>query len=307
MPKEGPYILSVQQFFSWAGGPPVDILGLGLRSAAGLVFSALIAWGGYRRESLSQSGVAGALLVGTLIFGLGGWVWGLLLIAFFATASALSRYGAKRKRVVADHFAKTGRRDLGQALANGGLGAGLAVAHVLSGGTQPLLFFAFVGALAAVNADTWATELGILSGEEPRLITTGENVERGTSGAISSLGSLASMAGAWLIGFLALAFQMAQGWLSGAPHDPRLGWLPLVAALGGLAGSLLDSLLGATLQVTYYCLRCGKETERPTHKCGQQAIHLRGWHWLNNDWVNVCASVTGALVAAGLGALALYL
>lgn len=299
--------MSAQQFFNWAGGPTAGILGLALRAAAGLAFSALVGWAGYRRNSLSQSGLLGAILVGTLIFGLGGWVWGLLLIAFFVSSSALSHYGASRKRTVAEHFAKTGRRDLAQTLANGGLGAALAVANAATGGRQLLLFVAFVGAMAAVSADTWATELGVLSADEPRLITTGEAVERGTSGGISPLGALAAVTAAWAIGFLGLACQSLQGWLSGAPWGPRLGWLPLLAAIAGMAGSLIDSLLGATVQATYYCMHCGKETEQPLPRCARQPIHVRGWHWLDNDWVNFLASLTGALIAAGLGALALYL
>ncbi len=74
-----------------------------------------------------------------------------------------------------------------------------------------------------------------------------------------------------------------------------------------MAGSLFDSLLGATVQATYYCPQCGKETERPIHRCGRQPIYIRGWHWLDNDWVNLLASLAGALVTAGLGALVLYI
>ncbi len=300
-------VVSTQQFFSWAGGPAAGVLALGLRVAVGLVCSALVGWAGYRRNALSRSGLWGAMLTGTLIFGMGGWVWGLLLIAFFVTSSLLTHYGARRKEQVAGHFAKTGRRDLAQALANGGLGAALAVAYAATGGTHEVLFFAFVGAMAAVTADTWATELGVLSAGRPRLITTGEPVERGTSGAISPLGSLSAVAGAWTIGFLGLALQWLQGWLSGAPSQARLGWLPLLAATAGMAGSFLDSLLGATVQASYYCMHCGKETEQAIHRCGRLPIHIRGWHWLGNDWVNFFASLAGALVAAGLGALALYL
>ena len=299
--------MTAQQLFTWAGGPIREPLALGFRLLLALLLSGVVAGLGYRRHSLSESGVAGAMIVGTIVFTLGGWVWGLLLIAFFATSSALSHFRAPQKQALADRFAKTGRRDLAQALANGGLGAALALLLPLSGYAQPLLLFAFAGAMAAVNADTWATELGVLSARKPRLITTGEAVEPGSSGAVSWLGLAAAFAGAWLIGFLALAFQVMQGWLTHTPQSARLAWLPLAVAVGGFAGALVDTLLGATVQATYYCLQCGVETEQPVHRCGRQPIFLRGWHWLDNDWVNLLSSLVGALVAAGLGWLVLYL
>ena len=86
----------------------------------GLALSSLVAWAGYRREALSLSGAAGAVLVGTMIWGLGGWPWGVTLISFFVLSSLLSHYKAGAKAQVADKFAKGSRRDLGQALANGG-------------------------------------------------------------------------------------------------------------------------------------------------------------------------------------------
>lgn len=299
--------MSDRLFAAWTVGPAQRALALGLQLAVGLLLSTAVAWVGYRRRSLSRTGLYGAIVVGTLIFGLGGWPWGLLLIAFFATSSALSHYRSDRKQAVADYFAKTGCRDLGQVLANGGLGVLLAAWFALTGGRSVLLFFAFTGAMAAVTADTWATELGVLSREKPHLITSGDTVEPGTSGAISWLGAISSVVGAWLIGFLGLAFQSIQSWLGGGPRGVPLGWLPLAAALAGLAGSLFDSLLGATLQATYYCPRCGKETEQPMHRCGRQPIYVRGWHWLDNDWVNLLASLVGTLVATGLGVLALSL
>jgi len=94
---------------------------------AGLAISLAIGVLGYRRGALSGSGVLGAVITGTLIFGLGGWEWGLLLIAFFISSSALSFYHARDKQGLAEKFAKGHRRDLGQALANGGLAAFLAV------------------------------------------------------------------------------------------------------------------------------------------------------------------------------------
>ena len=280
---------------------------MGWRVLLGFLFSMAIAGLAYWRRSLSLSGVYGAVLIGTIIFGLGGWPWGLLLIGFFVTSSILTQYRSGQKQALLDHAEKTGCRDLGQTLANGGVGAILAALSALTAGTNLLFFFAFAGAMAAVNADTWATELGVLSREKPRLITTGEQTDPGTSGAISWLGLVASFMGAWAMGLLGLTLQLVEGWLNGVPQTVRLGWLPLVAALGGLAGSLADSLLGATVQATYYCLSCGQETEQPIHRCGRQPIYVRGWHWLDNDWVNVAASLVGALVATGLGALVLYL
>jgi uncharacterized protein (TIGR00297 family) len=265
-----------------------------LELLGGLALSLVIGAIGYRRGALSGSGVAGALITGTLIFGLGGWEWGILLVAFFASSSALSFYRAREKRGLAEKFAKGHRRDLGQALANGGLVALLAVlSHVRP---HALWFFACAGAMAAVNADTWATELGVLSPHPPRLITTGQRVEVGASGGVTWLGTGASLGGALTIGLLGglASLILRQGWAEGAA-------LLLAATAGGVGGSLFDSLLGATAQAIYWCDTCGKETERRVHGCGTRTRQLRGTRWLGNDMVNFLASAIGALVAAGIG------
>jgi uncharacterized protein (TIGR00297 family) len=263
--------------------------------AVGLFLSALIGGLGYWRRALSVSGVVGAILVGTAIFGLGGWVWGLLLVTFFVSSSWLSHYRRADKEPLADKFAKGSRRDLGQTLANGGLGAVLAAAY--AGSPDPLLFMAFIGVMATVNADTWATELGVLSRVPPRLITTGEEVVPGTSGGVTRLGIWASLAGALLIGAMAAALSQVRSLLSGGVWSLQAASYPLLAVAGGLTGSLFDSLLGATVQTIYYCDRCGKETESPIHGCGQISRPVRGWGWMNNDGVNVLASALGGLVA----------
>lgn len=268
------------------------------RLLLGLLLSAFMAGLGYWRRALTASGVAGAILVGTLIFGLGGWVWGLLLITFFVSSSWLSHYRRADKQAVVEKFAKGSRRDIGQALANGGLGAILAI--VFARYPEPLLFAGFVGVMATVNADTWATELGILSRVPPRLITTGEVVTPGTSGGVTRLGIWSSVAGALLIGAMATALTQVFSLLDGNGWSVQASTYTLLAVAGGLAGSLLDSLLGATIQGIYYCERCAKETESPTHHCGQIARPLRGWAWLNNDVVNFLASMVGGLVAASL-------
>ena len=267
----------------------------------GFVFSAFIGAMGYRRGALSSSGVVGAIITGTLIFGLGGWEWGILLVAFFVSSSALSFYRAGEKQGLAEKFAKGHRRDLGQAMANGGITALLAVLSQLppfpGGGKGRVLWFvACAGAMAAVNADTWATELGVLNPRPPRLITTGQRVEVGTSGGVTWLGTVASLGGALLIGILG-----GLGSLVLSQGRTGAGVLLLAATAGGLVGSLFDSVLGATIQAIYWCDTCQKETERQVHRCGTGTRLLRGWRWLGNDLVNLFASAVGALVAVGIG------
>jgi uncharacterized protein (TIGR00297 family) len=223
----------------------------------------------------------------------------------------LSHYQQARKAHLAEKFAKGERRDLAQTLANGGFGALLAVAVLVlvdmpgqpRAGNPVYVFLtlSYIGAMATVTADTWATELGVLAPGLPRLITNGHPVPVGTSGGISGYGMVAALAGSTFIGLVALGLiQVAalattgQLLLSDWPVAP-------IATLAGLTGSLVDSLLGATVQRVYWCDACSKETERRVHACGTATRPLRGWAWLNNDMVNFVSSVAGGLLAGGLG------
>jgi len=250
----------------------------------GFLFAIIIAYLAYRARSLDRSGTFAALLVGTLIFGMGGWQWAILLLTFFITSSGLSRAFKDRKREANEKYAKGGQRDAGQVFGNGAIPTLFAVLHFLFPETTwPWLGFA--ASLAAVNADTWATELGVLNPTSPRLITDLRKiVEKGTSGGVSFVGTLASLAGAGLIGLLAVILS-----------PTRIDWsFFLWVTAAGLFGALFDSLLGATVQAIYYCPSCQKETERnPTHSCGTPTSQIRGWKWLDNDWINFACGAFG--------------
>ena len=264
-----------------------DITQLGLS----LLLSATIGGLAYWRQSLTAGGWLGAILTGTATMGFGGWTWGFALVAFFVSSSALSHYKERvKEQRAAEKFAKGGRRDIVQALANGGVGALIALIYALLG-EPPLLLALFVGVMATVNADTWATELGVLSPHRPRLITTGRTVEPGTSGGITLLGTGAAAAGSLLIGGVMLV-----GLALGAPTVGLLWWLLPAALLGGVGGSMVDSLLGATVQAIYRYPN-GKETERVVGRDGTPNSFVRGWRWMNNDLVNFSSSLVGGLVA----------
>jgi uncharacterized protein (TIGR00297 family) len=266
------------------------------RLALGLLLSTVIGYAAYRRGSLTRSGWLGAVITGTLTFGFGGWAWGLTLITFFVTSSGLSKYKEQLKaRRFGQTFAKGGRRDLAQTLANGGLGALLALLYGLTG-EPPALAALFLGVMAAVNADTWATELGVLSPHQPRLITSGRRVATGTSGGVTLIGTLAAAGGGLVIGLALMLFSAAELRLLAGQAAPFPFWMPLAGLLAGLLGALADSLLGATVQVLYRDA-AGAATERAVGRDGAPHAYLRGWRWMNNDAVNLLASLVGGVVA----------
>ena len=114
------------------------------------------------------------------------------------------------------------------------------------------------------------------------------------------MGIWASIAGALLIGTVATGLLQVESLLRGGGWSLEAVSFPLLAVVGGFLGSLFDSLLGATVQGIYYCGHCKKETESPAHHCGERTLQVRGWAWLNNDLVNLMASIVGGLVAAAL-------
>jgi uncharacterized protein (TIGR00297 family) len=253
----------------------------------GFLLSGLISYLAWRLHSLTYGGAWMAIAIGGLIFSLGGVAWAILLIAFFVSSSLLSKAFKTHKAALSEKFAKGIQRDATQVFANGGLGALLASTQFLIP-DQHWPWIGYAGAMATVNADTWATELGVLNSSPPRLITTGKKVERGTSGGISFLGTVAALSGAALIASL------------GELINPHFAFCKSLCAisLAGLAGSLMDSMLGATGQAGYQCTRCSTDTEHyPLHTCGKPTVLVKGWPWLQNDAVNFISSIFGALAA----------
>ena len=245
--------------------------------AGGAVAGAVSA-GGWRGGALSGSGALAGTAVGTAVVAFGGVPAASSMVAFFGLSSALSKLGRGRKAAMAAVAAKGERRDAAQVLANGGV----AVVSVVAGRLVGIDGFpAYLGALAAATADTWSTEIGGLSPAAPRSIVSGRRVAAGTSGGVTALGILASAAGGAAVGLVA--------GLAGRRDGLRTG------IVAGLAGSLFDSLLGATVQGIRWCPCCRRETERLVHRCGTPTVPLRGWQWLDNDGVNLLATLCGAV------------
>src|SRR5215207_1001201 len=255
----------------------------------GFILASIVAYGAYRAHSLNTSGAIAAIVVGTIIFGIGGWQWAVLLLIFFMTSSGLSRAFKGRKADLSEKFSKGHQRDAGQVFGNGAVATFFAALHAFYP-ESILPWIGFAASLAAVNADTWATELGVLNPTAPRMITDlRKRVEKGTSGGISLFGTFASLLGS-------VAISLPAVWLSPTGMLDANSLLLMTAA--GLTGSLFDSLLGATAQAMYFCPADQKETEKhPLHTCGTETIQIRGWQWLDNDWVNFACGAFGSLIA----------
>ncbi|MEA2071269.1 MAG: DUF92 domain-containing protein [Asgard group archaeon] len=231
----------------------------------------------------------------------------VLLFVFFISSSILTSYRKRDKKDIQDKFSKGGERDASQVLANGLAGLLFAVAHIFV-----LIFtdnivisnafvFAFIAAIATTNADTWATEIGILSKDQPFwILNLRKKVERGTSGGISIKGTGAALFGSFIVASIALIFEVF--WRN--PILESSSWqmflfIPL-AGVAGFLGAIIDSFFGAIIQGFFECSICGKGTEKKIH-CGAETIILRGKDWFRNDHVNFFASLLAGIIAFALG------
>lgn len=258
-----------------------------LQLLIGIVAAGAIALAALRVRFLQPSGALATFLLGTVVFGLGGIAWSIPLITFFVLSSLLSRYSPRRRRKEQFDliFEKGSTRDAGQVWANGGIAGIIVILHAII--PDPALFIAYLGALAAAAADTWGTEIGVLSTGRPRSVRTWQPVEPGTSGGISGTGSLGAVAGA-------ISVALSGVFWTSSPWDA----LPVVVG-AGVAGMLIDSIAGATLQGRYRCHRCGAITERHLH-CNLPSTLIAGERWIGNDLVNTVCCLAGGL--AGYGA-----
>ena len=186
-----------------------------------------------RYQFLDGAGTIAATAIGLIIIFAGGIGWFFLLLIFLLLGIAATKYRYKYKERKGLHERGNGMRKARNVLANGTLPAVTALLAPLF--SQGEMAVPFAAAIAVATADTFASELGVLS-DRVYLITTLQRTDVGTNGGVSWLGE-----GAALLGGIAIAL----------PAVFMLGldivWLPFIAAVGFL-GCQVDSLLGATLQ-----------------------------------------------------------
>ena len=235
-----------------------------------LFIMVMVIWG-YYCKLLSSSGAVSAFVIGLLIvLGLG--VKGLIIMGlFFCSSSLWSKMESSNKRKSEELLVKGSQRDWQQVMANGGLAAMASALYYYTG--APIWLLGACICIAAANSDTWASEVGSMSKRRPISIKNFRRVDRGTSGAVSLLGTCAAVMGSL---FIALASYLI--------FELRIAEFYFIFLLG-FTGNLIDTFLGAFVQAGYQCPNCGLKTEKTIH-CGQNTYLITGYPFLNNDTVN---------------------
>lgn len=248
--------------------------------------SGLIAFGTYRSKSLTKNGAIVAGIVASLM-GIIAPVafWSLML--FFISSNLLTRIKGERKVKLEGILDKKGPRDSMQVLANSF--PALVALVIYAWSNNPLFLIAALSAIAGSNGDTWSSELGVLSKSKPVGILNFRPQEPGMSGAVTLSGFIWSYLGASLIAAFYLLYQSLDG------KAPSFSAFLLISIVGFLC-SVIDSILGATLQGKYTTVG-GAYTEQRYDRHTRSINRLeKGTSLVSNDVVNGLSSALTALI-----------
>ncbi|KAJ2141483.1 hypothetical protein IW142_004835 [Coemansia sp. RSA 564] len=282
-----------------------------------ILLTSALCLGALKKRSLSATGVLAAAFVGLTTASNDNLLFTTVLLAFFISSSLWTKYQARQKMRLDPKFTTASQRDWKQVLCNGGIGSVISLVYqYYFDGRRPedlsiaerrlmtVLIWAYIGFYACCTADTWASEIGTLSSDWPVLITTWKTVPPGTNGGISKLGLMSSFAGGATVGLaadIALWAQYFYAFRSGAL--PRIPYVTVGSLLGTL-GSVIDSLLGATVQASFLVdKRAVSDLTAAELQKRKDIKIISGSNILSNNMVNVVSSACTTAAAVGLIAL----
>ncbi len=256
-----------------------------------LIFAlALIA---FRSKAIDLQGAIAGYAVSFVAFLAGGFGWLVVIVAFFGVSSVLTRFRYDYKLKLGSAQEKSGTRSWPNTFANAGVALGASLLEIYL--HEDIFAVAFIGSISAAMSDTIATEVGLLSKSNPRLITNLRKlVKPGTSGGVSSLGEIAAFVSSLAMGILGVILVVPQKFNGSG----LVSVFPSVL-LGGFAGTTIDSLVGAKFQATSECEVCGALTEENFHHSRPTKL-VKGHRFIDNNVVNFIGALSGALVSIAL-------
>lgn len=242
-----------------------------------LIFIAVLV---FKLKILDIYGLLIAIFIGiSVLFGTG--LNGLILLfTFFISTYILTRFKYHEKRRTGLAQSKGGTRAWTNVLANGICTSLFALSYYFF--NLEILLISFITSISIATGDTISTEIGLLSKQKPRLITTLKKVESGHSGAITLLGTIAGILSISVIILLAYGLNINQNY----------NYL-LAAWIGGIIGIKIDSIFGATIQANYICRSCNQVTESKIHH--NRYTNLKnGYKIIDNNIVNLFSIFIGS-------------
>lgn len=251
----------------------------------GLIGSTFIAISGYFLHAISFSGIFATIFIGTNLALTGNIpIWATVIFLFGSSLvinlikQVIFPDSLSKETVIHE---KNGPRDYFQILANTLPATIFILLYTFTSNNSFLL--GSLASLAGATADTWASEIGMLSKRKPIDITTFKPLPTGLSGGVSLLGLIASFFGSLFAVLIFFIFSKLFYQETTTQH------LFSIVVLGFFT-SLLDSLLGSLFQRTYQTTN-NELTEQAT---GNKLVH--GVTWLSNDGVNLIATSCIAVI-----------
>ena len=220
-------------------------------------------------KALTYSGLFGAIVMGILVTLFGSLQYLIPLSVFFIFSSFLSK-------ILKSSFYKIkgSQRDIIQVYANGGVALILCLVNYFT--PNPLILLLFLASVSSAMSDTWGTEFGKLSKSRPVSILTFKSIEHGLSGGITRIGTIGSLLGSCVLGFTI--------WII----TPIPSYLIYGIILSGFAGSIFDSIIGASYQGKYQT-NSGEIIEENL----ENTTIVSGKKWITNNLVNLLNTIVG--------------
>jgi uncharacterized protein (TIGR00297 family) len=270
-----------------------------------------------KTKILTLGGAFAAVFVGTII-SLSGFEYFVILASFFFSSSKATNIHKQIKtKLLGKAYIKEKKRNAIQVFSKSLFPSLICLILYMKYGQKMNLFknnnyqklfldALFIGFFESANADTWASELGINSNENPVLIINGfKRVPKGVNGAISGYGTICSIKGGLFISFVVVICNIIRfGIFEFLKFDRNIIVISLkIFILGGLIGfigSFIDSILGQTVQLSIYNVtkKCmiEKENEKEAKKNGDE-LKYYGRDILNNSGVNLVTGIITSIIS----------
>ncbi|NEN21975.1 DUF92 domain-containing protein [Cryomorpha ignava] len=252
----------------------LDTTFINLFSLALIVVITAIVFFTYKKRWLTSAGAVATFLLGCLLLISPEPKWIIPALFFFVAGSLISFLPKSNKEE------SLGGRTANQVFYNGGIATVFISVYFLT--NQFMFLIGGLSALSAAMSDTSSSEIGSRYGRKTYNILTGKKVISGLSGGVSLVGMGAGFVFTALFSLISIGLMDSSSWK-----------LFLILLISGMAGNIMDSLLGALLQVKYRSDSTAQWSDFPTESPNQE---MMGFRFITNDIVNLLTTIFAAFL-----------